>query len=120
MSDPSAKQRGFTCYRLLLKASGMVFLRFLKSKFHIFDALVIIASFILDVCLKGIVEEVGSVLVVLRLWRVFKIIEELGAEAQENLDKMEERVEGLKKENQELRRRLMRDNAGEDTEALPE
>lgn len=47
--------------------------RYFKSKFHCFDAIVIVAGFIVDVCLKGILEEVGSIVVVLRLWRVFKV-----------------------------------------------
>ena len=46
---------------------------YFKSKFHCFDAFVIVAGFIVDVCLKGILEEIGSIVVVLRLWRVFKV-----------------------------------------------
>lgn len=47
--------------------------RYFKSKFHCFDAIVIVAGFIVDVCLKGTLEEIGSIVVVLRLWRVFKV-----------------------------------------------
>ena len=46
---------------------------YFKSKFHCFDAFVIVAGFVVDVCLKGILEEIGSIVVVLRLWRVFKV-----------------------------------------------
>ena len=80
--------------------------RYFKSWFHCFDALVIIAGFIIDVCLKGILEEVGSIVVVLRLWRVFKIIEEFSAGAEEQMDTLSERIERLERENKELKKQL--------------
>ena len=57
--------------------------RYFRSWFHCLDATVIIAGFVVDVSLKGVQEEAGSLIVALRLWRVFKIIEELSAGAQE-------------------------------------
>lgn len=80
--------------------------RFFKSWFHCFDATVILAGFIIDVCLKNVLEEAGSIVIALRLWRVFKIIEELSAGAEEQMDALEERVESLEKENQRLTRQL--------------
>ena len=47
--------------------------RYFHSWFHWLDATVITAAFVIDVLLKGVVEEVGSLVVVLRLWRVFKV-----------------------------------------------
>ena len=79
---------------------------YFKSKFHCFDATVIIAGFIVDVCLKGVLEEVGSIVVVLRLWRVFKIIEEFSAGAEEEMDAMIEKLERLQRENEELKKEL--------------
>ncbi|KAI7978428.1 hypothetical protein EIK77_001952 [Talaromyces pinophilus] len=66
----------FSClFMLELIASVLSFgLSYFRSKFHTFDALVIVLAFILDVALRGVVEELGSLVVVLRLWRVFKII----------------------------------------------
>ncbi|KAL9126946.1 MAG: hypothetical protein Q9217_004086 [Psora testacea] len=75
---------------------------YFKSWFHCFDAIVIIAGFIIDVCLKGIVEEAGSIVVVLRLWRVFKIVEELSAEASEQMATLVEQLNRLEKENSDL------------------
>lgn len=51
--------------------------RYFKSWFRCLDATVIIVGFVIDASLQGLplLEEVGSVVVVLRLWRVFKIIE---------------------------------------------
>ncbi len=83
---------------------------YFRSKFHIFDACVIVAAFIIDVLLRGPVEEAGSLVVIGRLWRVFKIIEEFSTGAEDELEDMYERIEQLEqekdklaKENQELR-----------------
>lgn len=80
--------------------------RYFKSRFHCFDAAVIVASFAIDVSLKGLSEEVGSIVVVLRLWRVFKIIEELSAGAEERMDSLAEKIEHLEMENKELKKEL--------------
>ena len=69
--------------------------RYFKSKFHCFDATVILAGFIVDVLLKGVVEEAGSLIVVGRLWRVFKIIEEFSAGADDRIEELNERIEEL-------------------------
>ncbi|EXJ82071.1 hypothetical protein A1O1_08140 [Capronia coronata CBS 617.96] len=85
---------------------------YFRSKFHIFDALVIIAAFIIDVLLRGPLEEAGSLVVVFRLWRIFKIIEEFSTGAADELEELQERIEALErekdevvKENQQLRYR---------------
>jgi hypothetical protein len=74
--------------------------------FHTFDALVISASLIIDILLHGILEEVASLVIILRLWRFFKIIEEFSVGAQEQMDGLEERIEQLEEENRELKREL--------------
>jgi len=98
----------FSCLFLLeLISSIWAFGReFFRSKFHIFDAAVIIFGFVLDVCLKGVIEEVGSIVVVLRFGRVFKILEELGDAASEQMEGVGERVEALERENEKLRNEL--------------
>ncbi|MCJ1379099.1 hypothetical protein MMC17_002199 [Xylographa soralifera] len=98
----------FSClFMLELLASIWAFgLPYFKSKFHCFDAFVIVAGFIVDVCLKGVLEEIGSIVVVLRLWRVFKIIEEFSAGAEEQMDTLTERIESLEMENKELKKEL--------------
>jgi hypothetical protein len=98
---------------------------YFHSWFHWLDATVITAAFVIDVLLKGVLEEVGSLVVVLRLWRVFKvrdnntrelymqrcthhsqIIEELSAGADEQMEPLRERCHELEKENGELRREI--------------
>jgi hypothetical protein len=66
---------------------------------------VVVSGFVLDLVLKGDVEEAASLIVALRLWRVFKIIEELAAGAQEQMSEMSTRIEQLELEIKELKRR---------------
>ncbi|MCJ1475317.1 hypothetical protein MMC13_003979 [Lambiella insularis] len=89
-------------------------LPYFKSKFHCFDAFVIVAGFIVDVCLKGVLEEIGSLVVVLRLWRVFKIIEEFSAGAADQMDALSEKIERLEMENKELKKELQSTNGAKD------
>lgn len=77
--------------------------RYFHTPFHTFDALIILLSFTLDVLLHGILEEVASLVVILRLWRFFKIIEEFGVGAQEQMDGLEMKIQELERENSELR-----------------
>ncbi|EXJ59218.1 hypothetical protein A1O7_06650 [Cladophialophora yegresii CBS 114405] len=87
---------------------------YFATPFHAFDALVIIAAFVIDLVLRaGPLEEAGSLVVVLRLWRVFKIIEEFSSGAEDQLVELQERVEALEKqkddalkENELLQRQL--------------
>jgi cell division protein FtsB len=71
------------------------------------DAFVIVTAFAIDVALRGSLEEAASLIVILRLWRVFKIFEELSVGAQEQMETMSERVEQLEAEIVELKRKQM-------------
>lgn len=75
------------------------------SRFHCFDAAVIVAGFATDVVLHGVLEEIASLVVVLRLWRFFKIIEEIGVGAEEQMEVLNGRIEELERENGELKKR---------------
>jgi len=79
---------------------------FITSRFHTFDGLVIVIGFFTDVLLHGTLEEVASLVVVLRLWRFFKIIEKFSVGAQEQMDRLEMRISELEEENGRLRRLL--------------
>jgi len=95
----------FSClFMLELLASLWAFgAGYFRSKFHVVDSLVVVGGFILDISLHGAIEEAASLIVVLRLWRVFKIIEELSVGAQEQVDHLGEQIENLTKENLTLR-----------------
>jgi len=88
--------------------------RYFSSWFHCFDGAVILAGFIIDVLLHGVLEEIASLVIILRLWRFFKIIEEFSVGAQEQLDGLQMQIEGLEKENEGLRRRLRDAKVGDE------
>ena len=71
------------------------------------------ASFVIDVITHGIVEEIGSMIIILRLWRFVKIVEELGLGASERMEEVEARVADLERQNLELKSEIetMRDGA---------
>jgi len=92
--------------------------RYFESYFHLFDGTVILAGFIVDVLLKGTLEEIASLVVILRLWRFFKIIEEFSVGAQEQMDGLEERIEMLETENRNLKDQLVKIKGARDEEEM--
>jgi hypothetical protein len=80
--------------------------RYFTSWFHCFDAFIVVASFVTDVVLHGVIEEVASFIIVLRLWRVVKIIEELGVGEQERAEESQRRIDELGGEVDLLRKEL--------------
>ncbi|KAF4446598.1 Voltage-gated hydrogen channel 1 [Fusarium austroafricanum] len=82
--------------------------KYFNSWFHCFDAFIVIAGFITDVALRGIIEEVASLIVVMRLWRVVKIIEELGVGAQEQTEELYVTIEKCRSDNEELKNEILR------------
>jgi len=79
---------------------------YFKSWFHSFDAVVIVCGFTTDVLLHGVLEEVASLVVILRLWRFFKIIEEFSVGAEEQMEGLSFRIEQLESENSDLKLEL--------------
>lgn len=110
----------FSClFMVELIASVLSFgLHYFKSKFHTFDAVVIVVAFVMDVALRGVVEEIGSLVVALRLWRVFKIIEEMGEVSAEMMERYEDELDTLKRENVKLKRKLRGYGASEEDDDL--
>ena len=80
--------------------------RYFKSKFHLFDAVVIIAGFVVDVALTGVDQDIGSAVLALRLFRIVKIVEEMGNSVQEDSDRSHEVIERLDAELKTLREAL--------------
>lgn len=74
------------------------------------------AGFIVDVLLHGILEEVASLVVILRLWRFFKIIEEFSVGAEEQMDGLTLRIEQLEMENCDLKLELKKQKGTMDEE----
>ncbi|KAF9052972.1 hypothetical protein BJ165DRAFT_1523721 [Panaeolus papilionaceus] len=89
------------------------------SKLHFFDAAVIIATFVLEVALRGKDRDLASLLVILRLWRLFELAESIALSTSELHEHEKElllerichlttEIEKLKAENQALRKRTGR------------
>jgi hypothetical protein len=90
--------------------------RYFNSKFHVFDGIVILAGFITDVLLHGVLEEIASLVIILRLWRFFKIIEEFSVGAEEQMVGLELRIEQLESENTDLKMELKKQKGTLDEE----
>ncbi|KAJ7273610.1 hypothetical protein B0H12DRAFT_500815 [Mycena haematopus] len=80
---------------------------------HLFDAFIILTTFVLEIVLKGREQELAGLLVILRLWRLVKLVGgvsvgvgEIGEQDAIRAAEAEDEVEALKKENAELRARL--------------
>ena len=76
---------------------------YFRQWFHCLDAAVIIAAFVIDVLLRGPFEEAGSLIIILRLWRIFKIIEEFGTGANDEMTGLYEHINLLRAENDKVR-----------------
>ncbi|KAI9762072.1 MAG: hypothetical protein M1840_001481 [Geoglossum simile] len=100
-------------FMLELLASVWAFgLLYFRPWFHCFDAAVIAVGFVVDVLLHGVVEEVASLVVILRLWRIFKIVEEFSVGAKEEMNALSEKIERLENENRDLKKELHALQAG--------
>lgn len=72
------------------------------------DSIIIVASFIVDVLSHGIVEEIASLVIIFRLFRFVKVVEEMSMGAVERMEGLEEQLAALKRENEEVKKQLMR------------
>ncbi|KAK9321287.1 hypothetical protein V1517DRAFT_326842 [Lipomyces orientalis] len=70
------------------------------------DAVVIIASFVIDILEQGTALEGAELIVVLRFWRIAKIAEHIGSETKEEMEELKEDNHALRLRVMELDRRL--------------
>ncbi|KAF6813016.1 hydrogen voltage-gated channel 1 protein [Colletotrichum sojae] len=82
--------------------------RYFTEWFHVLDGIVIVASFVIDVLSHGIVEEIASLVIVFRLFRFVKVVEEMSMGAAERMEGLEQQLEDLRRENGEMKRQLGR------------
>ena len=82
---------------------------YFSSWFHCFDALVIVASFAIDLVAHGVAEDIASLVIVLRLWRFVKVVEEVSVGAAERMEELEAQIEKLTEENRVMGLQLARD-----------
>jgi len=101
--------------------------RELHSSLHFFDAVVILTTFILEVVLRGRERELASLLIILRLWRLVKLVQGIAVSAGEleegnarQLAETRQELEGVivaladaREENHKLRARIIAMEGGE-------
>lgn len=87
--------------------------RYFSSWFHWIDSIVIIVSFVSDLLKQGVVKEITSLVILLRLFRFVKIVEEMSVGAGETMEGLENKIDQLEHENEELKRELRRNGAGD-------
>ncbi|KAI0813348.1 hypothetical protein GGR55DRAFT_571217 [Xylaria sp. FL0064] len=95
----------------MVELAGEVFsdgLRFFTNWFHCLDAFVIVVSFAVDLLEHGIAEEIASLVIVLRLWRFVKIVQEFSVEQEELMEGLRKRIEELEGQVGDLEAQLSR------------
>ena len=73
-----------------------------RSGAPVIDSSVIVGGFVIDVALRGIAHEVASLVVILRLFRFVKIVDEFSAAAEEQMAGYESRIDDLEADNKKL------------------
>ena len=64
---------------------------------------------------RGILEEIASIVIILRLWRFVKIVEELSLGASERLEEFEAKVADLERDNSDLKTQIETMRNGQQT-----
>ena len=77
--------------------------RYLANWLQMFDAFVIVVGFIVDLIEHGMIEKIASLVIILRLWRFVKIVDEFSIEASKQREGLQRRLEELEAENARLR-----------------
>jgi hypothetical protein len=95
-----------------LPQRALTLTRYFADWFHCVDGAVIIASFVIDLLSHGIVEDIASLVIIFRLFRLVKLVEEMSLGASVRMESMGEELDRLQEENSELKARLRR--RGED------
>ncbi|KAG0086428.1 hypothetical protein BGZ93_005975 [Podila epicladia] len=79
---------------------------------HLVDAVIILTTFLLEILLKGVSQEIGSLLIIFRLWRVVKLMGTIAvgvsSHEQEHAALLEARIRELEKELEEKTLRCQR------------
>ncbi|KAJ3053572.1 hypothetical protein HK097_003949 [Rhizophlyctis rosea] len=76
---------------------------FTHSLLHLFDAIVVITSLALDLALRGKEQEVAGLLIVLRSWRLVRVVDGVAMTLE---DQYRGKLRRLKEENKRLREEL--------------
>ncbi|EFN54197.1 hypothetical protein CHLNCDRAFT_135664 [Chlorella variabilis] len=90
------------CVELLAKLAVFGYTYFTRSKWHLFDAVVVVSSLVLELSLHNVAREVASLLIFFRLWRLLRVMHSV-AEAMElnhegEVERHHRLVHGLQKD----------------------
>ncbi|KAG7107853.1 hypothetical protein HYQ45_018203 [Verticillium longisporum] len=80
-------------------------LKYLSDWFHCLDAVVIVMSFVVDLLSHGIIEDIASLVIVFRLFRFAKMVEEMSMGAAERIESMASELDKLRTVNTLLKER---------------
>ncbi|KAF9438105.1 hypothetical protein BGZ76_009723 [Entomortierella beljakovae] len=79
---------------------------------HLADAFIIVTSFVLEISLKGAEQELGSLLIIFRLWRLIKLTGTVAIETTEHnqalMHHLELRIKDLESQLQESQQEVQR------------
>jgi len=78
------------------------------ASLHIFDAIIIVTTFVLEVILKGRERELAGLLIILRLWRLLKLIGGVAVGAGELAEDTYKELARVKRELEQTRSALTR------------
>ncbi|RYP44697.1 hypothetical protein DL768_008864 [Monosporascus sp. mg162] len=113
----SAVRQALTTFSLVMSCTFMlelalsVFadgLAYFKDRLHCFDAFVIVVGFGADLLEHGTVEEIASLVVILRFWRIVKLVDEVPVQASQQTEDLRRKIKDLEKQNQDLRAQIAR------------
>ncbi|ORX51536.1 hypothetical protein DM01DRAFT_1079497 [Hesseltinella vesiculosa] len=69
-------------------------------KLHVFDVVVVVSTFVLEIVLRGKEREVAGLLIILRLWRIVKVMEAvvvgLSLSNDEEVERLQHELDSLK------------------------
>ncbi|KAI9775842.1 MAG: hypothetical protein M1835_005675 [Candelina submexicana] len=73
---------------------------------YCFDAIVVITTFVVSLVLRGTLGEIARLVVLLRLWRVFRLMYQSSTATQAEMDDMEAHIDALESENGKLKKEV--------------
>ncbi|KAL1920962.1 uncharacterized protein VTP21DRAFT_11597 [Calcarisporiella thermophila] len=83
---------------LLLRLFAFGIKHFTHHLLHLWDAVVIITSLVLTARLHGRAEEAAGLLIVLRIWRIVRVMESVAMGMKDTIGELEKEVKKLKRE----------------------
>ena len=100
---------GAGCFLLEIPLAVFGFgLRYYCRPLHLFDAIVVVTTFVLDVLLRGQEAQIAGLLVLLRLWRLLKLTTSVAVGTEEYQEEEEDTtVAKLRAQRDRLRRELL-------------